>query len=403
MLSLEENARRLLDTNARRGDGYYYTAPSGKKYPHQWSWDSAFHAIVNCRLGRPELAREEVLTLFSGMTPDGLLPHISFHHQGFRAWKDRLFRFYWPRPGRSPLVQPPVVALAVREIWEKTGDIEFIETTLPFLERHFKWLGDTRRFGDSPLVSILSPWECGLDHKPAFDPLLGKPAKLPFGRYLALYAAEMKLVLQVFDPQKIVRKRYFNVREVLFNTVYALGLEALARIFDDLGNQSKSRCYQNTSETVSDAIWNECFDPATGLCFDIDLNTGKLLAEPSVSCLMPLALKHAPEDKYQSLVDHLTNTEEFWLPFPVPSVPHNRPAFEPQDKRYLWRGPTWINTNWFLANGLRRHGLNEPAATIANASRELAEQFGFREYYNPVTGEGGGEKGFGWSTLAAIM
>ncbi len=337
------------------------------------------------------------------MTPEGSLPHIIIHMNKRDAWKDRLFRFYWPQPGRSPLVQPPVVALSVKKIWEKTGDREFIERTLPLLEHHFKWLADTRRFGDSPLVSILSPWECGVDHKPGFDPLLGKLSKLPFGRYLALYSAEMKLILHRFDSETILRKRYFNVREVLFNTVYALGLEALGDVFSGLGDELKSRYYYDMNETVENAIWHESYDPTAGLCFDIDVNTGKFLAEPSVSCLMPLALKRAPAEKYQSLIGHLTNPEEFWLPYPVPSVPRNDSAFEPRDKRYLWRGPTWINTNWFLVGGLKRRGHSDLAAAIEKASRQLAMESGFREYYNPITGEGGGEKGFGWSTLAAIM
>ncbi len=118
---------------------------------------------------------------------------------------------------------------------------------------------------------------------------------------------------------------------------------------------------------------------------------------------MPLALSNVPAPRLESMIRHLTDTGEFWLPFPVPSVPRNSRHFEPQNQRYLWRGPTWINTNWFLANGLRRHGYQELAEAIAKSSRDLVERSGFREYYNPVIGEGGGEKNFGWSALAAIM
>ncbi len=403
MSSLKEKAASLLDGNAKRGKGYYYTAPSRKKYPHQWSWDSSFHAIVNSRLGRNELAIEETLTLLNSIMPDGRLPHIIMHESRTRSLNNRLMRFYWPQGGRSPLVQPPVVALAVREIWKRTEDMGFLKEALPPLERHFEWLNNNRRFGKSSLVSIISPWECGLDHKPVFDRLLGRLARIPYGRYLALYCREIMLARQKFDPAVIKSKGYFNVREVLFNTVYALGMESLEGLYAALGDRAKADLYHERRLEVENALVEECYDPASGFFFDIDVNTGQLLAEPSISCLLPLVLGDIPMEQFNRLVNHLTDRDEFWLAFPVPSVPANNRHFEPEGRRYLWRGPTWINTNWFIAEGLKRHGRNDLANAIANSSRELVGRSGFREYYNPLTGEGGGEKCFGWSTLASIM
>ncbi len=403
MISIQEEAIRLLDANARRGKDYYYTAPSRQKYPHQWSWDSSFHAIVNCHLGRPDLAKEEILTLLYKMSPEGVLPHIVFHGHSLRMLGNRLLRSYWPQSDRSPLVQPPVAALAVREIWEQTEDIGFLNEALPLLNRHFAWLGARRCFGGSPLVSIISPWECGLDHKPGFDEVLGRAVKFPLGRYIALYTAEIRLALRRYDPDQIAQRGYFNVREVIFNTIYALGLEALGVMFDVIGDRMKAESFRTRNREVENAILQECYGAATSLYYDVDVNTGVLISEPSVSSLMPLALANVPESRLETLIMHLTDTSEFWLQFPVPSVPQNSKFFEPQDQRYLWRGPTWINTNWFLANGLRRHGYDELADSISQASRNLVEQFGFWEYYNPLSGEGGGERDFSWSTLAAIM
>lgn len=403
MLSLQKEAEQLLDKNARRGKDFYYTAPSGSKYPHQWSWDSSFHAIVNCRLGRAHLAIEEVLTLLGKMLPDGTLPHMALHQQKLATFTNRLLRFYWPRPDRSPLVQPPVVALAAGEIWQKTEDFNFLREVLPLLERHFEWLGTQRRLSHSNLISIFSPWESGLDHKPGFDHLLGRLAGFPLGRYAALYTMELQLAVRGFNPREIVKRRYFNVQEVMFNTIYALGLEALVKMFSAIGDQCKAESFRAQSESVEKAILSECRDAATGLYFDIDVVTENLIREPSVSCLMPLALSNVPKEDYKALVSHLTNPDEFWLRFPIPSVPKNSRHFSPASRLYLWRGPTWINTNWLIAEGLKRHGYGDLADAISQASKELVARSGFREYYNPITGEGGGEKNFSWSTLAAVM
>lgn len=401
MLTLQEQAIHLLDANARRGKGYYYTAPSPRKYPHQWSWDSAFCAIANCRLGRPELAEAEILSLLGKMLPGGALPHLIFHKTAPPT--DRALRFYWPHPDRSPLVQPPVVALAVRTVWEQTTDSAFLREVLPPLEKHFNWLHETRRFGASPLVSIFSPWESGLDHKPSFDPLLGKIGRLPFGRYVVLYLAEMELARLRFNPREIERRRYFNVREVLFNTIYALGLEALGKMFAALGENSKAAVYSGRYQEVQRAILTECFDPATGLYFDVDVRTGRPIREPTIASLAPIALGDLPADRAAALLRHLANPMEFWLPFPVPSVPRHSRHFRPRSRTYLWRGPTWINTNWLLVEGLRRQGHREPAEIISRKSRELVEKSGFREYYDPLTGQGQGQEDFSWSALAAII
>ena len=43
------------------------------------------------------------------------------------------------------------------------------------------------------------------------------------------------------------------------------------------------------------------------------------------------------------------------------------------------------------------------AQVIEDASLELVERSGFREHYNPHTGEGHGAQGFAWSGLALEM
>ena len=55
--------------------------------------------------------------------------------------------------------------------------------------------------------------------------------------------------------------------------------------------------------------------------------------------------------------------------------------------------------NWLIVRGLRQHGYREQADAIVASSAELVLRSGFREFYNPLTGEGYGARNFGWSTL----
>jgi glycogen debranching enzyme len=69
----------------------------------------------------------------------------------------------------------------------------------------------------------------------------------------------------------------------------------------------------------------------------------------------------------------------------------------------LWRGPTWISGNWFLVLGLLRHGFRDEATELTRSTLRLVTEHGFREFFNPFTGEPYGANGFAWSTLAVDM
>ena len=83
----------------------------------------------------------------------------------------------------------------------------------------------------------------------------------------------------------------------------------------------------------------------------------------------------------------------------------DEPSFGPlTNTRYIWRGTTWINTNWFIANGLKEHGFDNIYNEIKDKTFELISKYGFCEYYDPFTGEPGkAMQDFGWSTLAVEM
>ena len=81
------------------------------------------------------------------------------------------------------------------------------------------------------------------------------------------------------------------------------------------------------------------------------------------------------------------------------TVSKSSAAFDP--RRY-WRGPVWINVNWFLVRGLRRCGLADEAEELRLLTLRLLETSGFAEYYDPRTGEALGSGDFSWSAALAL-
>jgi hypothetical protein len=98
--------------------------------------------------------------------------------------------------------------------------------------------------------------------------------------------------------------------------------------------------------------------------------------------------------------EHLLDLRRYAAPFGIPSVSMEEGAFRAGWHLFrCWRGPAWICTAWLLVPAMRRLGYENEADRILAGHVELVERHGFREYYNPLNGEGLAARHFGWSTL----
>ncbi len=404
---LEEGARRILMGNLRRGRAewngkeFTFVCPSLRGYPFQWFWDSCFHAIALTHLDR-DLAKAELTTLLSTALPSGFVPHITFWEEEKKAEFLSHNLVGRTTPNYSSTIQPPILAYAVERVYQATGDEEFLEYALPILKSYYRWLKDNRDPDHDGLLSILQPEESGTDCSPKYDEALGLEELSNQG-----FIRELKKLYEAYEPMrgddlKILRANLFNFEDVLFNSIYVFGLRSLVRLLrgdDDSGE------FVNDANRTRDALLQKCWDEEAGAFFDLSGADEEVVRVVTISSLMPLVLDDLPKDITDRLVNELLTSEEhFWLPYPLPSVSASEPRFLPGNPHgFIWRGPTWINTNWFLSHALRGHGFPELADIIVAKSYELIEMGGFREYYNPYNGEPYGARDFGWSTIVLDM
>ena len=82
----------------------------------------------------------------------------------------------------------------------------------------------------------------------------------------------------------------------------------------------------------------------------------------------------------------------------MPSYDRHGFGFSPVQ---YWRGPVWINIDWFLMRGLERYGFSEHAECLRETITGLCTDEGFYEYYDPLSGMGYGSDLFSWS--AALL
>jgi glycogen debranching enzyme len=401
------DARRVLAGNRQRGisawagQRYDFVCPSPTTYPFQWFWDSAFHAIALLHVD-PELAKQEIRCLMQGAQPDGFIPHMLLWEKSAHDAALREYAITLAHPFYTATIQPPVVARAVLRIYEATGDKDFVREVLPPIRRFFRWLKAYRDPDDDSLIAIIQPDESGLDASPKYDRLMGITAGRPEEMRPQLHRSMQRLfdayAPHRADPARIPALDVFTWEDVMVNAIYADGLRCLAKL-TDLAREADE--FNARADRVRVALEAKCWDGKAGVFWDLagwDEVPAKVL---TFSSLFPLILDDLDPSKAKRLIDeHLLNEREFWLPYPVPSVAATEPSFDPKWRTdTTWRGPTWINVNWYLYWGLRAHGRANIASDLAERTVRVMASGGVREFYDPLTGEGEGARDFGWSTL----
>jgi glycogen debranching enzyme len=393
--------------DGRTGAEYRYLCPSPGEYPWQWLWDSCFHAVATAHVD-PEHAAAELVTLASTQREDGFIPHITY-------WGTRLWGFSQPLaylqapPGQtlrhSGLMQPPVFAQAVERVAEIARDASVITSLLGVLDAHHNWLATNRAPDEDGLLVIVSPYESGMDQSPAYDGALGlrgKPGRWTLGlrdRWL-----DLRNWLDSYESAKMLRRGSFRVKDPLVNACYADSLETMARLHRRAGNGAVAAAYAQLAAKVTGSLVDKLYDRSRGAFFALLGAEERRSAPRTVAGLAPLTVSGLPDEVAGELVERsLTDRDGFWMAYPVPSVAADEPAFDPRGSAVIWRGPTWVNTNWLLWRGLHRHGFDDLATQLASRTLSMVAGAGLREFYNPLNGQGMGARSFGWSALALDM
>ncbi len=398
--ALRAGAELVLRANWRegtRGDGvaYAYTCPAPPRYRHMWHWDSCFHAIA-WRDIDPARAREELRTVLRSGRPDGFLPHTAFWDAPAGWRRAPLYATRGPFGDRcTETVGPPLLAFA----WELVADASpdapaFRGEAVAALATHLRWLERHRDPGGEGLLSIVTPDESGLDDSPKYVPVFGR---LTHDR--AGYALLMERGRRAgWDSRTLLARYDHHCKDVWVNVAYALSLHALARLSGDAGWAARAA-------RVERALLEGCLDERTGLFFDLAGRDERRVRISTWSALSPLLLPGIGEDVRRRLVEeHLLDDRRYRAPFGIPSVSMEEPAFNPRWDRFrTWRGPSWVNTAWLLVPAMRELGYERAADAVVASLGSAALHGGFREYYHPLSGQGLGARGFGWSTLLADL
>ncbi len=409
-MDLIEKARDLLSKNTiTRTTGYsnkeeriIFTAPSPGTYNQQWFWDSCLHSLVWQKIDTDERAFDELKSLYIGKGERDLFPHMIFWDYKKTDLFWLIFDRLYPTNRYSELIQPPIIGYPLLKLLEN-GHEKIDELTQETF-RYYKQLAECRDPEKSGLITIVHPWESGLDSSPKFDLELEDKKMLRIKQWSRMRNLLKEFHMYNWNQNQMALKSSFRVKCVLTNTLYLWGLSSFIEVLDKLKFKDEKQELEVIKQRALTGLLDKCWNEEDGLFYDIDMNRNftHQIKISTISSLLPLMLD-IPKNMKDQLIAHLTNKEEFWTKYPIPTVSMSERSFNPTDSSLLWRGPTWINTNYFIWLGLKKHKEDKFANLIATKTKVLVEKSGFREFYNPLTGEGAGAENFGWSTLAVLM
>ena len=429
--SLIKLCKEVLEKN--REDGF--TKPAENLYPHQWLWDSCFVAIGLAEYDVPR-AQQELRSLLRGQWSNGMLPHMIFKN-GDEHKRDRNIWQSWRNPhapdhlATSGMTQPPMLAEAVVRIGEKLSKIErraWYQDMYPSLVQYHSWLFRERDPHNEGLVLLIHPWESGLDNSPpwidqlhqhsrpwwvsmvdvlkldkAFLLLRRDTKHVPPGQRLSAidsllyFTVLQRLRRKNWDTDRILSRSHFSLQDLTFNCIFIRANEHLRKIAKEIGRELPEEI--TVSHEKSKESLENCWDGFYKQYYSRTFITRKLVKEASIATLMPLYAGCITKERAAELVKLIHSKKQFAGEFPLPSVPFSSEWYK---EHGYWQGPTWMNTNWLIADGLDRYGYSEEARNIRAQSIKAAQQSGLYEYFSARDGSPAGARNFSWTAALII-
>lgn len=299
-----------------------WTTPDRVPHRQMWLWDSVFHALAIVTYNQ-QLAKDCIRAVLSQQLADGFIPSMMNPYSCVDE------------------TQPQVLAWGTWEIYKKTGDKEFLKECVEALDKYLTWDRKHRdKNGNGLLEWLVEPeytecksGESGQDNSPRF---------------------EFNEAMDAMD----------------FSAFQAQDSEYLSKIYQELGNEEKSREWKEHSEYVKAQINALLWDEKDGVYYD-RLESGKFTKVLTPSNFIPLMAGIPDREQASRMVQKLIDPELLWTKFPIATVAKTHPMYGTD----MWRGGVWLNLNYFIYKGLKRYGYDEIAQELKTKTLETVDKW----------------------------
>ena len=332
---------------------YEAMTPSKINYVGLWLWDSAMHALAYRHVD-PELARNQIRAMITCQLADGMLPD-AVYDEGVIAEIDH--------PIRAEVTKPPILAWAALKLHETDPNLDFLQEIYVPLVRWNAWWFSMNDDDVDGLAQYNHPYSSGLDDSPLWD--YGMPVESPD-----------------------------------LNTYLCVQMGSLAEMAEALGMDAEGAMWRRRAAAIVRRMIESFWDDGVGLFQALHDEQPVPVVTPFN--LYPLWTGQLPDAIRDRLLAHLTDPGEFWGEYVLPTVARSDPHY---DSDTMWRGPVWVNINYFFIEALRQVGRNELARELRKRTLDLVMgQPSIYEYYSSETGEPPATAAdiFGWTAAVFI-
>ena len=290
------------------------------QYPGVWM-EHVYDSLMFARLDkRGEKLSENIINLFiDNATDEGQLPCYILNKA--------LWRHDIPIYGYSQIQECVSFATLCLETCEMTGNKVLLKKCY---EAVFKWMGwfekyrQTRKTG---LIEMFFGYDTGHDESSRLEGL-----SCP-GNYVKDGITQNAAVL---PPQEKVAP----ILAVDMNCNYYANLFALSEMAKKLSLDEQSLMWAEKAKKVKELIFEYCFDKDDAFFYDVDKNGNK---RKSRSCtVFHLFMEHLLDKKEdEKLIEeikkrYLKNPDEFFTPYPYPSMSIAQSKDKPHVERNCW-------------------------------------------------------------------
>jgi len=350
-----------------------------------FGWDTFFAALMLGHIDK-RLAYANFFAMLEEIAPEGMVPNFG---SGTGCSRDRS--------------EPQVGAWCAWKLYLQHKDRWFIEDVFDRLLEWNRWRFENRDGNGDGLLELASTpweddnawntwkyksvgekqgamWESGLDNSPMWDDA-------------------------VFNTEK----HCLEMSYVGLNALLVADCECLEKMAKLLGRSIEAAELQSRRDHLSNLINRELWNEDLGIYLNKDWS-GSFSYRISPTNFYPLIAGLADDSRVQRLVAHLTNPNEFWGEFMLPTISRDDASFNEQD---YWRGRVWAPTNFLVVEGLRRAGKQGLVDHIVTSGFDMfircwKEKGVVGENYNAITGEAaegdtGSDRFYHWGALLVYM
>ncbi|MGA2822659.1 MAG: trehalase family glycosidase [Bacteroidales bacterium] len=194
------------------------------------------------------------------------------------------------------------------------------------------------------------------------------------------------------------------------NSMLVMEAKSLAEMATLLGYREEAGKWSEDAEERSKLINTYMWDEASGFYYNVNRNDQSFnyrhpgdLKIKEIIGFLPLWAGVSDPEKSGKLVSTMTNPDEFWRPYGVPTLSAKDGYYNPMG---YWNGPVWVQWDYLLFRGLLDQGYNKEAEELAmkvldNMIWHLKQDHVFWEFYSPDEREAGWNKTYIWAGLAA--